>query len=476
MQDLHTTIQLITQKLIAYLTQSREGEGKVLVQQPPAQLAASLDIEQLLQNGGLMNGRAGEFLDAYLANTQHMHHPHYLGHQVAVPHWSSGIADLIHGLINNPTSIYEMGPAGLTLEAALVNWMLQKTGWFKGAHIGDFSSIPGNGGGVLVHGGSLANLTALSIARSVAAPEAWTEGHPANLVIMAPEVSHYSIARAVSIMGMGKKAIIPIRVNSHEVMQADDLYPAFRRIKENGQKVMALVANACATTTGLYDPIDEIAGFCRENNIWFHVDAAHGGCALLSPTHRRLLRGIEKADSLIWDMHKMMQCSALCAAVLVKDAKHLHQAFRQKGSYLFFEREEAALDTMPYTIECTKSALGAKLFWVLASRGEAALTTYTDSVFENTRLFYEYIKTLPGFECPYPPQSNILCFRYTKISRENDWQLRLRNQLVKQGDFYITSAEMNGIRYLRITVMNELTGLTHIRQLTEEIIKAGELM
>ena len=105
-----------------------------------------------------------------------MHHPHYIGHQVAVPHRMSGMADMVNGLLNNPMAIYEMGPAGLVIERTMVNWLLQKVGWFRGNGLGDFRYLENNGGGILTHGGSLANLTALSAARSAIAPEAWEEG------------------------------------------------------------------------------------------------------------------------------------------------------------------------------------------------------------------------------------------------------------------------------------------------------------
>ena len=150
-------------------------------------------------------------------------------------------------------------------------------------------------------------------------------------------------------MGMGKKAMIPVPVNQWEVLQPEALIPIYKKVKEEGKRVMAVVANACATATGLYDPIDEIGHFCEENGLWFHVDGAHGASALVSPEERHLLKGVKRANSLVWDTHKMLRTSTLCAAVLFKDYRNLTTTFQQKGSYLFYEKEAVGYDIITHT-------------------------------------------------------------------------------------------------------------------------------
>jgi len=470
-QDLKAITDVVLDKLCNYISDSQKGNNKILIQKPAEDIAHELQLEKWVKEGGLNPASANTFMDAYLTNTQHIHHPHYIGHQVAVPHVASGIADFIHGIINNPMAIYEMGPSAAVIERFLINWMLHKVGWLKASHLSNFNIIEGNGGGVLTHGGSLANLTALSSARASIAPDAWTKGTPADLVVLAPEEAHYSIARSISIMGMGQNAVIPIAVNKLKVMKPEALLPAFQKIRDEGKKVMAIVANACTTATGLYDPLDEIGQFCEEHNVWFHVDGAHGASALVSDKEKHLLKGVERADSIIWDAHKMMRTSSLCAAVLYKNYKTMERTFQQKGSYIFHDKEEMGYDTLPYTVECTKAAIGTKLFWVLASEGEKGIATYIDDTYNNTRLFYQIINKHSDFSCPYFPEANILCFQYTKFGTENDFQLAIRNELIQSGNFYITSTELNNIRYLRLTVMNDLTKESHIESLMEEIIE-----
>jgi len=472
-QDLKAISEVVLDKLCSYLAKSQAGNEKILIQRPARQIAQQLQLEKWVKEGGFNAASVSKFMEDYLSNTQHIHHPHYIGHQVAVPHVASGISDFIHGVINNPMSIYEMGPAASVIEKFLLNWMLDKVGWFKGERLIDFRKIEGNGGGVLTHGGSLANLTALSAARASIDPDAWTKGTPSDLVILMPEEAHYSMARSISIMGMGQDSIIPVAVNDLKIMKPEALLLAFQKATIDGKRIMAVVANACTTATGLYDPLDEIGHFCEEQNLWYHVDGAHGASALVSPKERHLLKGVERANSLIWDAHKMMRTSSLCAAVLFKDCKIMERNFQQKGSYLFHDKEEIGFDTMSYTIECTKAAIGTKLFWVLAAEGENGIARYIEDTYSNTRKFYEIIARHPDFYCPYVPEANILCFQYTKFGFDNAFQLAIRNELVSRGNFYITSTELNTVRYLRLTVMNSLTTAKHIEKLMDEIIEVA---
>ena len=474
--DFKAVTNSVVNELSRYLTESQNGTIKTLTQRLPEEIAEQMQLEKWLKEGGLNSKSATELTQSYLDNTQHMHHPHYIGHQVAVPHVATGIADLVHGVINNPMSIYEMGPAGATIERFLINWMLNKIGWFKGEKASDFRVIEGNGGGILTHGGSVANLTAMSAARAAIAPDSWTQGTPNNLVVLASEEAHYSISRALSIMGMGQNSIIPVKVNKFKVMQPEYLIETYQNAINQGKKVMAVVANGCTTATGLYDPLEKIGHFCQEHNLWYHVDGAHGASALLSEKEKHHLKGIELANSVIWDAHKMLRTSSLCAAVLFKDFKTLGTTFQQKGSYLFHNKEDIGFDSLPYTLECTKAGLGTKLFWVLAAEGEKGLTKYVEDTYQITREFHDIINQHIDFSCPYFPESNILCFEYTKFGRDNEFQLAIRNELTKQGKFYITSTEMNDIRYLRLTVMNTLTKSNHIEALLDEIIKVAHTL
>ena len=193
-----------------------------------------------------------------------------MGHQVAVPQDLSGIPDWIHGTINNPSSLYEMGPAGAALEGFMINWMLSKLDWFKGSDLSDFSEYPQNGSGILTHGGSIANLTALSAARAKLAPEAWTEGNPNDLVVIGPASAHYSISRALSIMGMGKKAFVPVPVDSNEIILTSHLERVFNEVKS--QKI-PLLKQGFIKRSNVRLSIKQIkCPLCRNNSNAFIVE------------------------------------------------------------------------------------------------------------------------------------------------------------------------------------------------------------
>ena len=131
-QEFEAIVQAILPALVGFLDDNMTGNGKVLRQMPATDLAKSMDVDHWIKNGGIQPESAKEFIQTYLANSQRMHHPRYIGHQVSSSHLASGIADMIHGVINNAMGIYEMGPSAAVIEGVIVNWMLSKAGWFNG--------------------------------------------------------------------------------------------------------------------------------------------------------------------------------------------------------------------------------------------------------------------------------------------------------------------------------------------------------
>jgi L-2,4-diaminobutyrate decarboxylase len=448
------------EQLARYVERSARGDGPALSRPALGALTDELDLRRLIRDGGLDAASFGDFLTGYLESTTRLHHPGELAHQVAVPDTPAALADLVHGVINNPMGIYEMGAAAAAAEVAVVEWMLEKAG------LGE------KGAGVLTHGGSLANLTALLAARARAAPDAWMDGTPGDLALLAPPSAHYSITRAAAILGLGERAVVPLEVDELERIRPDRLEDALQRVRTDGRRPLALVAAACATSTGLHDDLRAVGSFCREHGVWLHVDAAHGASALLSPRHRSLLDGIELADSVVWDAHKMLRTSALCAAVLVRGAEDLAAALHQKASYLFYERDDpAGVDLLGFTIECTKAALGTKLWLNLAWRGERGLGEYVAGRYDATRRFAAQIAARPGFSCPYEPESNILCFSYDPAS---DRVVEIRDRLLADGDFHISSTEVAGRRLLRIVVTSPATDEATIERLLDAIEAAAQ--
>jgi L-2,4-diaminobutyrate decarboxylase len=457
---------IVVQALTDFYDRSVSGEGPVIRQPPMGELMADMELASLIKAGGLSGPRLAQFIDSYLSGITRIYHPANIAHQQAVPHYSAALAGMVDNFVSSDGSIYEFGPASVAIEYFLINWLLEKVGW-QPAPLNPHQEEPYPcGGGILTNGGSLANLTALLAARTRVAPRVWEEGNPGNLVLLAPASAHYSIARAAGIMGMGHRAIYPLETNSHGLIIPERLPSAYARVKAEGRKVVALVATACTTAVGLYDPLAEIGAFCREQDLWFHIDGAHGAPALLTNKYRDLMRGAELADSLAMNMHKMMRVPAFCTALLVRDARALDEAFSQEASYLFFAKEQPGYDFMHRTIECTKPVLGLKFFMTLAALGEQGMASYIERQFDLTADAYDYFQSLPDFESPVRPQTNIICFR---VKGAENRHLALRERLLARGNYFVSSTSFGGKRYLRLTLTNPATSLEDIKGLVREI-------
>jgi L-2,4-diaminobutyrate decarboxylase len=444
-------------KLVAdHVAQARDGQGPVTTQPDPDTLATELELDRWIRHGGMGPEALAAWLPRYLAATVRLQHPGSLAHQVAVPSTGPAVADLIHGATNNPAAKYEMGAAGATIEREVVRWMVEKVGFDRQA-----------GGGVLTHGGSLANLTALLAARARAAPDAWRAGVPGDLALLAPPSVHYSVRRAAAILGLGEDAVIELEVDELERIRPDRLSAGLARCAGAGRRPLALVAVAPATSTGLHDDLTAIGAFCAKHGMWLHVDAAHGGSALLSDRHRRLLAGIEHADSVVWDAHKMLRTSGLCAAVLVRRDEDLPAAFQQRGDYVFDDREPVGFDLLDRALETTKTTLGLKLFLSLAWAGERGLGDYVASRYDLALRFHAALSREPGVTCPYAPESNIVCFRV-----DDGDQLALLDRLMSGGRLHFGSTTIAGRRYLRLVITAPDTDETTLAELLRSIREA----
>lgn len=452
--------------LNAHLRESQAGIGPVLCQPPLDKIVESLGVDSLLRDGGLEGEKFREFLERYLSFTTRLHHPGYFAHQVAPPEPLGAVGALVDGLTNNAMAIYEMGPGAAAIEFAVLNWMIEKVG-FTPPPLPPARSEHGLcAAGVLVNGGSLANLTALLAARGKADPEAWLDGPREGLCVVAPKGAHYSVARAVAILGLGERAVVAAPADEDGRIVPDRLPAVLKELTDTGRTIMALVANACSTAVGLYDPLREVGELCREHGVWLHVDGAHGASALLSERLRVRLDGVELADSLVWDAHKMLRTPTLCAAVLVRDGRTLDRAFQQDGSYLFHPKDEPGFDFLPRTLECTKAGLGLRLFLSVASGGEQAVARYLERQTDLASEAASRIRREPGFFVAVEPESNIVCFR---VEGSDARQLEIRRRLLALGRHYLSSTEFRGQRWLRLALMSPATDGEEIAFLVREV-------
>ncbi len=429
------------------------------------------EIKKACQNNfeGKFNGSFINIEKELMGEITSLHSPHFLGHQVSSPLPLSVLSDMLMSMTNNSSCVFEMGRSAAGSEKAVVEWMCKKIGYDE------------NSDGVLTSGGSLGNLTALLAARQAKMGyDIWNEGIACNKpTILVSSQAHYSVKRAAAIMGLGSNGAIAIESNSDCSMNIENLKSAYEKSKKEGRQVFAVVANACSTSTGTYDDLECIAKFCNENDLWLHVDGAHGASALLSNKHKNLLKGIEKADSVIWDAHKMMMLPALVTGVLFKDESSSRHTFSQKASYLLDSIDgENWYDYGYRTMECTKPAMSFKVYSALKYYGEQFFGDYIDYVYGLTKEFANFLKSTDDFEIAVEPQSNIICFRYvSKADTDlNQLQLKIREKLLVQQKFYIVKTNVSDKTYLRCTIINPLTNMQHLKQLMEEIRKIARVV
>jgi len=395
----------------------------------------------------------------FLEQSNHLHHPKYIGHQVVPPLPMAALSDLLAVFTNNGMAIYEMGPAAAAIERCVIEWLLGFLDWDENAN------------GLITSGGSLGNLTALLAARqAVSDYDVWDRGVQGDLAVMVSSESHYSVDRSIRIMGLGESGVIKLPVRNHKI-RVDALPDMLRQANDEGKKVMALVGNACSTSTGIYDHNDELADFCEANNIWFHIDGAHGGAAILSDKYKYLTKGMERADSVVIDFHKMMLTPALTTAVLFRDGNRSYESFAQKASYLLDKNGEIPwYDGAGRTIECTKKAMGLKVYMMIKTYGDQLFSSYVDRTYDLAREFEAYINASGDFELGATPESNIVCFRPKNPVGDSDKQVAaIREKIVREGEYYIVQTRIDGHLYFRITIMNPFTDMGILKGLVENI-------
>jgi L-2,4-diaminobutyrate decarboxylase len=261
-------------------------------------------------------------------------------------------------------------------------------------------------------------------------------------------------------MGLGEAAVIPVAVDERFRLRPDALPEALAQA--GARRVIALVASAGSTATGAFDPLAPIADFCAAHGLWLHVDGAHGASAALSPSLRpRLLDGIERADSVVWDMHKMMLMPALVTAVLFRDGRHCYEAFAQEASYLFAGRDPRAewMNLANRTLECTKRMMSLKVYATLQLLGTRCFADYVEHTFDLARRFAARIAAAPDFELAVEPDANIVCFRHVPpgASDLDRLQQRIRQRIVESGRFFLVQTTLPRGLYLRTTLINPRT-------------------
>lgn len=421
-----------------------------------------------------VSARLDEIARATLARGQNLHHPGYVGHQVPAPVPLAGLFDLVGSVTNQVMAIYEMGPWATAVEHAVVDAVGEQLGYTAGTFAG-----------LVTSGGTLANLTALLAARNGSLGNSWSAGlssrSPAP-VLVAHADAHYSVTRSAGILGLGTDQIVPAALDDRRRMDPNRLDATLKELRSRGVPIVAVSAAACATPIGAFDPVPEIVDVCRRHDVWLHVDAAHGGALAFSPRYRHLVAGVEQADTVVCDAHKMMFMPALCAMLFYRNPAHRIAAFHQDAPYLFdpLVPELAEYDSGVANLECTKRAAAFGVWGVWSLLGPQIFADMVEITIDTARQFYEMLVVAEDFEPLHEPQCNIVAFRYRPASLRDapaaefdKFQLRLRRRVIESGEYYLVQSKIDGRPVLRTTIMNPLTTPDDMRGLMECLRRRG---
>ncbi len=450
--DFRVRAHQLVDQLADHLEAASRGEGAAIPYRAPA------DAYAYWRN---FSGTATDMFRAALEQSVAVHHPGYCGHQVAVPFPEAIFASWVSDVLNNGSAVYEMGMAANAIERRVTEELCAAFG------------LPPGASGIFTSGGSLANLTALLAGREAKAPD--VAAH--SLAVLVSDQAHYCIDRAVRIMEWGQDGLISLASDAHFQVTAPALEAGLAEAKARGRTVIAVVGMACTTSTGTYDDLALLSAFAKTHQLWFHVDAAHGGAAHFSDSEAHLTAGIELADSITLDAHKMMGTPALTTALLYARGADSYRTFAQQADYLWQADEAQWYHSGQRTIECTKLMMGMRVLAVLLERGLEGIGAYVASRHQLAQAFAKTVRARPNWQLAVEPMSNIVCFRHqpphlTEPAALDAHNVAIREGLLHDGSFYVVSTRLRGVYWLRVTLMNPLTTQHDL----ERLLDLGEVL
>lgn len=417
--------------------------------------------------------RLDAILDLYIRTGIRVHSPGYMGRQFSGTVPLAAVVELASSVTNQPSSFYEAGQLPNAVEQIIAEEFDAFIGW-----------DPGRSTMVTTSGGSLATLTALLAARNHRYPRVWTDGSVSWSATRRPALAvgedvHYSVTRAAGILGIGEAGTVRLPVDERRRIRTAGARAAVLRARDRGLDVFCLVATAGTTAFGAFDPLDELADLAEELGMWLHVDGAHGGGLLVSDEHRSKLRGVDRADSLVVDAHKMLFVPAPCTLLFYRDAGNAGAAFRQRASYVFDDDADpyTRLDSGHKNFECTKRPMIMGLWVLWAMYGRALFAEKIDHLCRTAVTVHDVLLAEPDFEVLHRPEANILCFRYRPADLDDEdvhrFQVSIRNRLKQAGTFFVSKVDIDGVAALRVVVMNHRITTDHVRMLVDRIRAVG---
>jgi aromatic-L-amino-acid decarboxylase len=361
----------------------------------------------------------------------------------------SALADYLAAITNRYAGVYFASPGAVKMENMLLEWMASIVGYPK--------SATGN----LTSGGSIANLIGIIAAR---------ENHElkardyARSVIYLTKQLHHTVTRSIRIAGIGECILRFVQMDDHYRMSPEALESSIKKDKSSGLNPWLILASAGTTDVGAVDPLEVIGDIARTHRLWFHVDAAYGAFFALCEEGKKILKGMEKSDSIVMDPHKGLFLPYGSGAVLVKDATALKRAFAWEASYMQDAiAEEDTSSPADLSPELTKHFRALRLWLPLKLVGVAPFRAAVEEKLMLARYFYDEIQKVDGIEVgPYPDLSVVTFRHIPKKGDANAFNERLVKEIQRDGRVFLSSTTLDGKYIIRLAVLAFRTHLETI--------------
>jgi glutamate/tyrosine decarboxylase-like PLP-dependent enzyme len=359
------------------------------------------------------------------------------------------------------------------VEAQVLDWLKQMLAY------------PADASGLLVSGCSMANLVGLAVARNQKAPidlrRQGMRALPAPMLLYGSSEMHSSIRKAVELMGLGAEGLRQIPTDQHYRIDIAALRKQLAADKAKGFQPFCIVANAGTVNTGAFDDIEQLAAICARENLWLHVDGAFGALAALSPSHRGLVAGMQRADSLAFDLHKWMYMPLEIACILVRSEAAHRQTFALSTDYLKHGGDRGLIAGnkwfSEYGLQLSRGFRALKAWMSLKTYGVARYRRLIAQNVSQARYLKALIEAEPELECMAPVSLNIVCFRYcdNRLATEqlNGLNQELLVRLHESGLAAPSYTTLKGQYVLRVAITNHRSRRVDFDILVREVLRLG---
>lgn len=381
-------------------------------------------------------------------------HPRYLGLFNPAVTLPSVIAETLVAMYNSQLANWRTSPAGNEIERHTLGWLTAKFG------------LPKDSIATFTGGGSEANLSAVAVALSQAFPdygEHGLRGLSASPALYLTGEAHHGFNKIAHLTGIGRRAVRPVRTDRRLKLDVDSLRHQVRQDRKDGWAPFLVVGTAGATATGVIDPLADIAQFCREEHLWFHADAAWGGAVILSPELKRHLAGIEHADSITCDAHKLLSVPMGCGMFFCRHRESVARAFHADVTYMSGQQAGPVFDPLTNSTQWSRRLIGLKLFMALANLGADGYAAMID---HQTRLGHVLRQALTssGWRVVNDTPLPLVCF-----TREHLDPAAFLTALHRRQIAWMSEARVNGAAVLRACVTNFRTTDADVHQIVAEM-------